>query len=115
MNSCTRCSPSCPAIYRAGRSRSVLRSVAASTSTCARSRAASARSSAVKSSGPAEERPGIATMRLTAPAASAKTRRIAALIQSVFELIEQVLHVLDADGEAHQAVANAKARAHVLG
>src|SRR5256885_2182524 len=54
-------------------------------------------------------------MKLTAAAASTRTSRSAALIQSVFELIEQVVHVLDADGEPHQAIADAKARTHVLG
>src|SRR4051812_46783876 len=114
MNSCTRCSPSCAAMYRAGRSRSVLRSLAARNSTCARSRAASARSSAVNSSGPSYERPGIATMYASAAPASATTR-MTALIQSVFELVNQVLHVLDAHRQAHQPVADAEPRAHVLG
>src|SRR5258706_6095798 len=37
------------------------------------------------------------------------------LIERMPELGDQVLHVFDSDGQAHQAIADAKARAHVLG
>src|SRR5688572_3876609 len=59
-------------------------------------------------------------MYTSSPArAAARTTRMArsemALLEGVFQLGDQIIHVLDAHREPHQAVVDTETRAHVLG
>src|SRR5207302_7048945 len=108
-------------MYRAAVSRSTFLSFFASTATWRRSRSASARpSSESGGSGPLWERPGIAIM-YRIPAAKSRPRTTSAvknamvLLERVFQLGEEVVNVLDADRQAHQALVDAELGAHVLG
>src|SRR5207302_8563218 len=108
-------------MYRAAVSRSTFLSFFASTATWRRSRSASARpSSESGGSGPVWERPGIAIM-YRIPAAKSRPRTTSAakkamvLLERVFKLGEEVVDVLDADRQAHQALVDAELGAHVLG
>src|SRR5437588_6381508 len=108
-------------MYRAAVSRSVFLSLFASTATWRRSRSASARPlSQSGGSGPVWERPGIAIM-YRIPAAKSRPRMTSAvkkamvLLERVFQLGEEVVNVLDAHRQAHQALADAELGAHGLG
>src|SRR5207302_7820769 len=108
-------------MYRAAVSRSVFLSLFASTATWRRSRSVSARPlSQSGGSGPVWERPGIAIM-YRIPAAKSRPRMTSAvkkamvLLERVFQLGEEVVNVLDADRQAHQALVDAEHGAHVLG
>src|SRR5713226_5754845 len=108
-------------MYRAAVSRSAFLSLFASTATWRWRRSASARpSSESGGSGPVWERPGIAIM-YRIPAAKSRPRMTSAvknamvLLERVFQLGDEVVNVLDADRQAHQAFVDAELGAHVLG
>src|SRR5216684_2875084 len=113
--------PNALSMYRAAVSRSTFLSLLASTATWRRSRSASARpSSESGGSGPVWERPGIAIMyRIPAakirPRMTSVVKKTMALLEGVFQLVDEVIDVLDADGQAHQAFVDAELGAHVLG
>src|SRR6267143_4683009 len=113
--------PKALSMYRAAVSRSAFLSLFARTATWRRSRSASARpSSESGGSGPVWERPGIAIM-YRIPAAKSRPRMTSAvkkamvLLERVFQLGDEVVNVLDADRQAHQALVDAELGAHVLG
>src|SRR5688572_3750402 len=103
-------------MYRAGLSRSALRSPAASAATCKRNRSESARASPVSGgSAPAYEIPGIRIIKTSNPAARpsvATARRT--LLQRVLELGDEIVDAFDADRQTHQAIVDAEARANLL-
>src|SRR5688500_9287727 len=101
-------------MLRAGVARAQLRSLAASSTTrWGRRWAREFCSSARGGSGPAWEAPGMAVMYHSAtPMRTASPPRVRrkeiVLLERALELGDEVVHVFDADREAHQAVVDAE-------
>src|SRR5207302_8095980 len=105
-------------MYRAAVSRSAFLSLFASTATWRRSRSVRPRPpSESGGSGPVCERPGIAIISRSKPVRRATTakRQSSVLVARVFQLGDEVVNVLDAHRQAHQARVHAELGAHVLG
>ena len=67
-------------------------------------------------SGPAYDFPGMRSMNRRKPASALpRSARATTLFQRVLQLGEEIVDAFNADRQAHQAVVDAKAGAHIFG